>query len=217
MGQIHVFFRSLGKSMRWEELAGLIHPPKCAHGAYLSKGGISKLTSESAISLCRMMGLKLPYSPVKLALFETKWGDNSIIIIFDILSVGAIMYRFVRFPVWENPPTYIDVWLLGYASFYFQCFQRRNAQPGGIPYTEGSRYFPHELSRWMLSQRKLTEFDRYMHISNCSAFFGIVAPPISLHLVSNLSARGTKRTDNPIFHNWTRCAAPSSRFWGFWI
>ena len=89
MGKIHAFFRSLGETLWGQEIVGLIDTPQSTQDEYLSKGGNSNTTSESAFSLCRMMGSKLPYRPVKLALFETNWRGRGIITIF-LYSLFAI-------------------------------------------------------------------------------------------------------------------------------
>ena len=65
IAKIQTFFRQLGKSLWETEIAGLIETLEALQTAYLGKGGNSNLSSEYAFTLCRMIGLKLPYRHAK--------------------------------------------------------------------------------------------------------------------------------------------------------
>ena len=66
VSKIQSFVLCLHRSLWEAELPGLVETLACMQDAYLDKGGNTNVQAESAFSLCRMLGVKLPYMPVKL-------------------------------------------------------------------------------------------------------------------------------------------------------
>ena len=70
MAKLYQYFHRLDKAYWAEELEALEKTLCCMRSVYLAKGGCSNLSAEAAFSLCRMLGLKLPYRPVKLSVYN---------------------------------------------------------------------------------------------------------------------------------------------------